>query len=92
MSYGPQDFLGLTEAESLQMRELKLTRAQFDLHRLRVAHGDLCAAMIHGRRAEVFFKGYDAPVAVKIANLLAKLGEIVPSYEDFDKSTRRSRR
>lgn len=86
--YAPEEMQGLSKAEFAEMRELNLSRVEYDLHRLRVAHGDLCVGLIHLRRAQEFFKHHTPELALRLGVIGNDLAALVPSYQEFSAATR----
>ena len=80
MIWKAEDFRGLSDVQATEMRELQLSRADYDAMRRRIAHGDLCSALIHLRSAQDFFKDHTPGLAAKLGNIAASIDEEVPSY------------
>jgi hypothetical protein len=86
MTLRPEEFHGLTKAEAAEMKALNLNRDQYERHRICVAHGSLCASLIHLRQAQRFFKQHTPELAAKLGNIGAQLDECVPDYATFSAS------
>ena len=86
MKHRPEEYHGLTTAEAADMEALGCSRADWERHRTMIAHGDLCASLIHLRRAQEWFKRGHPELAVRLGNLAEGLGRNVPDYGEFSKA------
>ena len=84
----PEEYHGLSAAEAADMDAMGCSRVEWERHRTMIAHGDLCASLMHLRRAEDWFQRSHPELAGRLANLAAKMGAMVPSYQEFSTKQR----
>lgn len=89
MSRPPEEYHGLIVEEAADMVAMGCSRVDWERHRTMIAHGDLCASLIHLRRAEAWFQRTRPELAARLANLAEALGENALSYADFPDAGKR---